>query len=548
MNPTSAKRQSVALPDATTGVTMPAGLPRLPPFPSLFQLNTRVRLREIEAALGRSATLDDIPDADLDQLRTQGFDWLYLLGVWSTGAAGREASRSNPDWRREFEALLPGLEDRDICGSSFAVTAYAVPPALGGNAALERLRRRLGLRGLRLMLDFVPNHTGLDHPWAWDRPDLFVHGDRTLLDREPGNYTLVQTAQGPTVLAHGRDPYFPGWPDTLQLDYANPATREAMRGKLLAAAALCDGLRCDMAMLVLPDVVRRTWGTTAEPFWPGAIGAVRARRGDFAFMAEVYWGLEATLLQQGFDLAYDKTLYDLAVNQNGRGVREHLRASPSHQGHLVRFLENHDEPRAATAFPWDVHQAAAVLTYLTPGLRLFHQGQIGGRRVRASIHLNRVAEEDADAAVSGFYHRLLDVLKRPVVREGHWRLLEPYEAWQGNPTWDGFVPFAWDGTGERLLGVVNFQPTQGQCYVRLSFAELAGRSCELGDLLGPSRYIRDGDDMLGRGLYLDLPAWGFHLFSLGPATPGDVIPTDPGFDRSRQPVPKRVLNVRTVKA
>ena len=503
-----------AVPAATTDDAARPELPRLPPYPSLFQLNTRVRLRALEAALDRPATLDDIPDADLDQLRAQGFDWLYLLGTWSTGAAGRQVSRSNPDWRREFEALLPGLEDRDICGSSFAVTAYAVPPAMGGNAALQRLRQRLGARGIRLMLDFVPNHTALDHPWAWDRPDLFIHGDRARLDREPDNYILVETAHGPTVLAHGHDPYFPGWPDTLQLDYANPATRDAMQGELLAAAALCDGLRCDMAMLILPDVFQRTWGIAAEPFWPGAIAAVRARRGDFVLMAEVYWDLEATLLQQGFDLAYDKALYDRVVAKSGHGVREHLRAGVDHQRHLVRFLENHDEPRAAAAFRWDVHQAATVLTYLTPGLRFFHQGQLEGRRTRASIHLNRTREEDADAAVSGFYRRLLDVLGRPVLRDGDWRLLEPCEAWPGNPTWDGFVCFTWDGGGERLLGVVSFQPTQAQCYVRLPFANLAGRTCDLGDLLGPSRYVRDGDDLLGQGLYLDLPAWGLHLFSM----------------------------------
>ena len=502
---------------ANTDGAAPGDRSCFPPCPSLFQLNIRVRLRGLEAALGRPATLDDIPDADLDQLRAGGFDWLYLLGIWSTGAAGRQVSRSNPDWRRGFEALLPGLEDRDICGSSFAVTAYAVPPAMGGGGALQRLRERLGLRGVRLMLDFVPNHVALDHPWAWDRPDLFVHGDRALLDQQPGNYTLVETAHGSAVLAHGRDPYFPGWPDTLQLDYANPATRDAMRGELLAAAAQCDGLRCDMAMLVLPDVFGRTWGTAAEPFWPGAVAAVREHRGDFVLMAEVYWGLEATLLGQGFDLAYDKTLYDRVVARSGRGIREHLRASPGQQRHLVRFLENHDEPRAAAALPWDVHQAAAVLTYLTPGLRFFHHGQLEGRRTRASIHLNRVADEAADAAVTGFYRRLLDALKRPVLREGDWRLLEPVEAWPGNPTWDGFVCFTWDGGGERLLGAVNFQPTQGQCYVRLPFGDFAGRSCDLSDQLGPSRYIRDGGDLIGRGLYLDMPAWKFHLFSVGVA-------------------------------
>ena len=166
-------------------------------------------------------------------------------------------------------------------------------------------------------------------------------------------------------------------------------------------------------------------------------------------MAEVYWDLEWTMMQQGFDYAYDKTLYDRAVGGNGRGIREHLRAGLDYQRHLVRFLENHDEPRAAGTFPWEVHQAAAVLTFLSPGLRFFHQGQFEGRSKRISIHLNRAPAEPPDPAVGAFYARLLEVLRDPALRDGAWRLLEPAEAWPGNGSWDGFVCFAWEGTGER---------------------------------------------------------------------------------------------------
>src|SRR3954451_7833088 len=281
-----------------TGEELARELPVLPLYPALFQLNTRIRLRELEAELGRVATLDDIADPELDHWVEQGFDWIYLLGVWTTGKAGRRVSLTRQEWRQAFSALLPDLDDRDICGSSFAVTAYTAHPTMGGTEARARLRRRLHARGLRLMLDFVPNHMAPDHPWVRERPELFVRGTEMQLQNEPANYIAVETAGGAMVLAHGRDPYFPGWPDTVQLDYGNAATHTAMRGELLAAAALCDGLRCDMAMLILPDVFQRTWGIAAEPFWPGAIQEVRERRPDFVFMAEVYWDLEWTLLQQ----------------------------------------------------------------------------------------------------------------------------------------------------------------------------------------------------------------------------------------------------------
>jgi hypothetical protein len=491
------------------------GLRCLPPYPSLFPLNTRVMLRAIGDTLGRPATLDDIPDTELDRIAAQGFDWLYCLGVWSTGDAGRQVSRAHTEWRREFEALLPDLEERDICGSCFAVTAYSVHPAFGGDDALRRLRRRLHARGLRLMLDFVPNHMALDHPWVRGRPELFVQGSRALREREPANYTEIATSVGPVVLAHGRDPYFPGWPDTLQLDYGCAATQDAMRSELLKAATLCDGLRCDMAMLILPDVFQRTWGHAAAPFWPGAIHAVRERRGEFTFMAEVYWDLEWRMLQEGFDYAYDKTLYDRAVAGAGRGIREHLRAGLDYQRHLARFLENHDEPRAAGTFAWDKHRAAAVLSFLSPGLRFFHQGQFEGRSKRVSIHLDRAPTETPDEAVGEFYRRILDLLRRKELRSGAWRLLEPTEAWEGNWTWDGFVPFCWEGApGQILLVIVNFQPNQAQCYVGLPFRDLAGRQHDLVDLLGPARYRRSGDDLVGRGLFLDMPAWGFHVFAL----------------------------------
>jgi len=486
-----------------------------PRYPSLYQINTRVWLTELSRKLGRTAMLDDIPDVELDRIAEMGFDWVWFLSVWQTGLLGQQISRSNPEWRREFEETLADLKEEDIAGSGFAITGYIVHQNLGGDAALARLRERLRQRGLRLMLDFVPNHMGLDHPWVEDHPDYFVAGTELDLARAPKNYTWVKRQRGDLLLAHGRDPYFPGWPDTLQLNYGNPATQEAMIGELLKIAGQCDGLRCDMAMLVLPEVFERTWGISSQPFWPKATERVRKKSPDFCFMAEVYWDLEWTMQQQGFDYAYDKRLYDRLRDGHARPVREHFHAGLDYQNKLARFLENHDEPRAAATFPPEAHQAAAVITFLSPGLRFFHQGQFEGRKKRISPHLIRAPEEPVDERLKKFYDRLLAVLRPPAVREGQWQLLECASAWDGNWTWDCFLAFAWKGGGEEpLLVIVNYAPNQSQCYVRLPFADLGNGHWRLQDLLSEVQYDRDGNDLISRGFYLDVPAWHCHAFTM----------------------------------
>jgi hypothetical protein len=326
----------------------------------------------------------------------------------------------------------------------------------------------------------------------------------------------VSGAKGKRLLAHGRDPYFPGWPDTLQLDYSNPATQEAMVGELVKIAGQCDGVRCDMAMLVLPDVFLKTWGRKAPPFWPEATRCVRERVPGFRFMAEVYWDLEWTMQQQGFDYAYDKRLYDRLREGRARPVREHLCAGLDYQGKLARFLENHDEPRAATALPRGMHEAAALITFLSPGLRFFHQGQLEGCRKRLSPHLVRAPEEPVDAALEQFYERLLAVLRQPVFRDGEWSLLECAPAWDGNWTNDCFVACAWHNPGGDLRVVtVNCAANRSQCYVREVLPDIIIVGIvRFSDLMGPARYDRDGSDIAARGLYLDMPAWGYHVFDV----------------------------------
>jgi hypothetical protein len=275
-----------------------------------------------------------------------------------------------------------------------------------------------------------------------------------------------------------------------------------------------------MAMLVLPEVFERTWGIKSEPFWEKATQRVRHKVPDFCFMAEVYWDMEWTLQQRGFDYAYDKRLYDRLREHHARPVREHFLAGLDYQNKLARFLENHDEPRAAATFPPGIHEAAAVITFLSPGLRFFHQGQLEGRKKRISPHLGRAPQEPVDASVRQFYDRLLAVLRQAVVRDGQWKLLECAPAWDGNGSNDCLIAFAWENganqnvPGERLLVAVNYAGNQSQCRLRLPFAELGNKTWLLEDQLSPAVYDRDGSELQSQGLYLDMAAWQACVFSV----------------------------------
>jgi hypothetical protein len=269
-----------------------------------------------------------------------------------------------------------------------------------------------------------------------------------------------------------------------------------------------------MAMLLLPDVFRRTWGETPAPFWPDAIAAVRSAHPGFTFLAEAYWDLEWELQQQGFDYCYDKRLYDRLLTGDAAGLRAHLAAGLDYQDRLARFLENHDEPRAAATFAWPRHQAAAVITYFAPGLRFFHQGQLEGARICVPVHLCRGPVEPHDPAVAAFYDRLLSVSQCDVFRDGAWSLIPPQPAWSGNPTCQDFVAYAWHGAGGAShVVVVNYSDHQAQCRLRLPFAGSAGR-WRLVDTMGSETYERGGQEMADPGLYIDLAAWGYNVFRL----------------------------------
>ena len=489
--------------------------------PTVFEINTWVWLAELGRAAGRRVTLGEVPQSEIERIASYGFDAVWLMGVWERSPAARTVAREHAGWLSEFRAVLPDLTPEDIVGSGYAVRAYRVEESFGGDAELRALRRRFAEAGMRLILDFVPNHMAKDHPWLEQNPERLLQGGEDQLRSQPRNFFAAGTGGGARVFAHGRDPYFDGWPDTVQLDYRRRDTRDAMTAELLSVAGRCDGVRCDMAMLLTHDVFLRTWGGEFDrpgvEFWPAAIAEVKAKYPAFLLLAEVYWDMEYALQQQGFDYAYDKRLYDRLRDHDAQAVNGHLGAELSYQERLVRFVENHDEPRAAEAFaPPPRAQAVSTVALTLPGLRLLHEGQLEGRRRKVPVHLGRRPAEETDPRAAEHYRRLLSALRHEVFRAGQWQLLGAAEAWPGNDSHRHFVASLWTHGGDCRVVVANLSPERAQCYLPLGVAELAGREWVLADLLGEDRYLRGGDALLRPGLYLDVPAYGRHVFDVTP--------------------------------
>jgi glycosidase len=381
---------------------------------------------------------------------------------------------------------------------------------------LAQPRAALARRGARLLLDYVPNHVAPDHPWVTEQPELFVHGTHGDLRADPAGW--IATAGH--VLAHGRDPYFPPWPDVVQLNAFAPAMRAATAETLAGIAAQCDGIRCDMAMLLTNQVFARTWGERAGPppaeeFWPTVMAPLRDRYPDTVLVAEAYWDMEWDLQQDGFDYCYDKRLYDRLLGGDPTAVHDHLRADLGYQSRLLRFLENHDEPRVASRLAPDPERAAAVAVATLPGATLWYEGQFEGRQVRPPVFLNRRPDEPPDKELADWYRGLLATVARHRVRQGAWRLLD-VTGWPDNQSCRNLLAWSWTGNGRgtRHVVVVNLSGKPAQGRVPLDWWDLRDRTARLTDLLRHERYDRDGDELTAPGLFVDLPPWQFHLFAV----------------------------------
>ena len=482
-----------------------------PARPTVYEINTAVWLERLGRDRGHPLELDEVPPGAWDAIAQLPVDAVWLMGVWQRSAAGLRIALANPEIDAGNHAALKDLTTEDVIGSPYCIRDYVVDERFGGHKALAVARQQLAARGLKLILDYVPNHVAPDHPWLTEQPDCFLHGSEDELGRHPEAF--VRTAGG--IVANGRDPYFAPWPDVVQLNAYSPALRDAVATMLLTVGEQCDGLRCDMAMLMTNEVFGRTWGERVGPapaadYWPTLIGRVKGAHPDLLFMAEAYWDMEWTLQQQGFDLCYDKRLYDRLVHDSAESIRGHLQADPQYQERLIRFIENHDEPRAAATFPPVKARAAAVVMSTLQGARLYHDGQLDGDRIHIPVFLGRGPDEPRDEDLHTFYNRLLRAVAESGLHDGDWRLCEA-TGWPDNDSHRQLAAWSWATSTQRHLVVVNLSDAPAQARVRLPSDGLHGRTWTLADRLNGQTFDRAGDELAGEGLYVELEPWGAYF-------------------------------------
>jgi glycosidase len=483
--------------------------------PHLFEVNAISFLHHLSEKYNKLLRLVTVPELEWKTLASKGFDLLWLMGVWQKSPHATEKA-FNGSWVADaYNHALPNWTKEDVVGSPYAIYSYQLNPTLGREGDLSELKARLNALGLSLILDFVPNHLAWDHPWTLEFPQRFITGSKHQIAESPENF--FKTEKG-TFLAHGRDPYFPPWNDTVQVNYFSDEMRHAMISELENVSKLCDGVRCDMAMLVLNRIFQEVWGRFGkheklkEEFWPKAIQRIKKTNPSFIFMGEVYWNLEWELLQMGFDFTYDKVLYDRLRYSNAPDIEAHLVADLNFQDRLVRFIENHDEERSMSVFGPHKSGAAAMIASTLPGMRFFHDGQFEGKKIRLPVQLRRAAKEQEDYETMHFYNKLLKIINDPIFHEGEWKLLSAQSAHPENLTHDDVLAWMWQKDKAKKVITINYSDDSAQARIKVPLEPGTGKITSY-DEWTAQVITYSISEIQEEGIYVDLPAWGIHVLA-----------------------------------
>ena len=491
--------------------------------PKLYEINTRVWIKQF----GEKAKFNSIPLKFFQNLSDLGINIVWLMGIWKTCPSTIEKYCFEVDLISLYNKSLKDWTKNDVIGSPFAVDIYEINPVLGTHKDLSELKNKLNNMGIKLFLDFIPNHFSADSTLIKTNPGIFLEADEEVMSKDP--YTFFETIskdinqkETKRIFAHGRDPLFPAWRDTVQINFFKEEARDFLVEQLIKISGMSDGVRCDMAMLPLSNVFHNTWSgllnrfgceKPSVEFWKSAIEKVKAKSPEFIFMAESYWDLEWDLQQLGFDFTYDKRLTDRLAADQVQSVIDHLRADKSFQLKSVRFLENHDEKRAAVKFGKQKSLAAAAVISTIQGMKFYFDGQFEGKKIKLPLQLGREPIEKVSETKKSFYYKLLKITNDEIFTYGEWNLLKPIPVSDKNYSYNNIFAWQWKLNNSYRIVAINYSDYSSQC--RLKFqVNPSSENIAIFDLLNDQRYVRRTDEILDLGLFIELKAYNSHIFAL----------------------------------
>lgn len=482
--------------------------------PNLYEINTCPWLTELSELYDIEISLDNIPEEIYDNYLAY-FDAVWLMGIWERSPVSKRIAQEDPSLQKEYKNALDHIREDDIIGSPYAVYYYHVNENLGGKKALIDFRENLDEYNSKLILDYVPNHIARDHMWTLEKSDLFVEGSFEDMNRSPDDFF---SSYG-RVLAHGKDPYFPSWTDTVQINVLSSEARNKAIKTLKSIAEICDGVRCDMAMLVTNDIFKKTWGDKVgeipeKDFWEEVIPPIKEEYPNFKFIAEVYWDMEWNLMQQGFDYCYDKKLYDMIINRNIKDLKEYLHADFNYQKHLIRFIENHDENRVVKELGIRKSEVTAVLTLTLPGMGLIHEGQMKGYEIKIPVQLKRRRNEIIKNKMLEFYRSLLATISNNNVKNNNWELCNVNQISQEDHTNEKLISYHWWDDQEHFIIIINFNEISSKGKIKIPSLNLDSERIKFRDLLTDEIFRYDASELQNNGFHVEVPGWKYYLFHI----------------------------------
>ncbi|KAH0786433.1 alpha-amylase family protein [Histomonas meleagridis] len=478
--------------------------------PRLLEVSTRPYLYLLTQKYGKSITkLRDIPTQEFDDMQSKGYEWVWFMGVWQLGDYGVQHDRTDEGLRQSYNSVLPGWTEEDVIGSPYCIVSYTCNSEIGTDEDLTWLRQQLNKRGMKLMLDYVPNHSAIDAPEVTTTPSFYI--------RCPQGETPDPNIYISNGIAYGCGEWCSPWTDVAQFNYMDTEFRNSRIQVLKKIASLSDGCRCDMAHLILNDKFWSYWQRQLEAygytkqsteFWADAISAVKAEYPNFIFMAESYGDVLHTLHNCGFDYTYDKDLLDNLRDGNVWQFKQTVyNTDLSYKKRLAHFTENHDEPRSIANMGGNVERAdAAAAALLTlPGLRFFFQNQNDGLTKKLDVHLRRAVSESPNSKVQYFYNKLYSILNMEALKTGDFTM----QTITGSDT---ILTWKWVKGDSHVLVTVNFSPNQSGGYIICSDAPLSGSTIPVKEMINDVVYDRDPNEMRSNGLFVLLDGYQVQIF------------------------------------